>query len=311
MNKLPAPSSFPDLRTRFEQPVVKTEAPLGPRTGPAQPLVRCLSPELAGLQGPELQRETVVHAPVLVRSRTEQTTQKKQADGNGDGDAFIPGVRGVTNFRYAGQGQSSGHEGSGGGNDRGGQSGLRRLVQLESVYLATGHEVSTDVPGHMARCAADLPERCAEHARQHGHSAMLPFLRGAMLELLPQFVRDLSDKMERLAERSQNVQSCDAIRPVSEACQVFLDLMRPLYGAYVRGPFLLADAKEILCEAQDLLAAEVGQRAGAHPEFARVMTRTVQPLIAIFIMSCLPRPGSSVGPMRALASTGAWVEELS
>lgn len=287
-------------------------APVAPGALPARATPPSPSAELVPLLSLELQGERHrAPTPAVNQRKSVSTARKGLSDVVADSETALQGLRGATGLRYAlHQGSSSGHSSEqGGGHQQDGRSPMQVAARNNRGFEAARGSASAGVSVHMALCAADLAERCAVHPQRSDRAVMLSFLQSAMRDLLPGFVRDLADRLEALAASETPLDSRGAIRPVREVCADFLDLVRPLYSTYTSGPYLLCDARDVLCAAQDLLNPELDRRRDADQRFLQVMTDTVRPLLPILVMSSMPRPQQSAAH-GSLANfpVGAWDE---
>jgi hypothetical protein len=281
------PAAVQEPGQRFAAPgtTARNEAP-----NPVQPDAPApISAELAVLLGPGMQRDPSRKVRYL-RPPIDAAARQQSRDLAHDGDVSGEGPTGVTNFAYAGQQQSSRQHGDGSGHEA--ESQPRRLFDQETSFQVGEHHSRLQLATHMANSAADLPQRCTAHRLSHGSDAMPRFLRGAMVDLLPGFMRDLAERFDHLAASTSALHPADAIRPVAEVCQDFLNLLRPMYLDHVsfQGPYLVTDVQTVLCAAQTLLGDEMAKRGADNPGLARILRETVYPLWPILVMACLPRP---------------------
>jgi len=246
-----------------------------------------ISPELAVLLSSELR---IAHSRMtpLIRGRNEGV-RRDQLDKSSEVGTDAQNLHGATTFRYAGHGQSS--EGDGGESDGGNKKFLARISSDSDGEFEMNSTVNEfDQRSHLIYRAADLQRNCEKHMLMYGRGAMLPYLRNKMVELLPHFVRDLGDRVSYLVDNALELNRIHLVKPIADACNQFLGVMRPLYSAYVDGPYLLADVRKTLCDAQALLFKEMNTRSDPRGKLKKMMVDTVQPLMAIIVLSVLPRP---------------------
>lgn len=304
MNHLPNDVALPrDLfAVRFSLPRARaTGGGDGPGTDPARAAgPKSVSPELMPLLAVELpaapappvqitpsRRSAVLRSPWSdMGDRPWDEDEIRRLASRGAGTFFMVGGRGQSS------GQSTDQDGEGQGQGQNPTPRQQTAVQDGRLQRAAG-TVPTAKRSHMSGTGASLAQRCAEHHESFGDGAMSPFLRQAVIDLLPAFVRDLGSKLHALGVDERPPGSQESIRPVVEVCDEFFELVRPLYSRYVMGPNLLTDVRNALCTAQATLCDEVARWTDGGSRLEQVMYETVNPLFAILLMSCVKAPVSA------------------
>ncbi|WPB57933.1 hypothetical protein [Xylophilus sp. GOD-11R] len=277
-------------------PVSPTYRQNAPGTGSGQALPT--APGVAAPATPDQQISPEVHALLALPTRPRAAQRGNRAadggrkergeDSSPEEEGLLNGALGGARFHYGGgSGQSSEQNGEQQG-DR--SAGMRPLPRLEDGFLDATTKSASPPFANMTAYAAGLAERCGVHHATHGQESMNAFLRTVMVGLLPSFMRDLVEQIAETVKTDRAGKGFDALGPIRLACQEFLDLMRPLYARYANGPYLVSDARDVLCAAQDLLAQEADRFEHSTPRVATLLTDSVRPLLPVLVMAGMPRP---------------------